>query len=297
MMDDGWPVLATLHHPITVDRDLDLEHATQRVAALHPAPLVRVPRDADEGGARRSRASSRCRSRAGATSCSRWACATDRLHIVPVGVDPQIFRPMPDGRARAGPPHDHRQRRRADEGARAAARGAGEGPHRARRRRARDHRQAQGQEQDPRAHRAPRPHRRGALRLRRHHRADRRALRRGRGRGRAVALRGLLAARDRGDGVRRAAGRDHRRRAARGGRHRRRDRPAGAPGRPRRARARRSLRALGDADLRARLGARGPRPGPRQVHVARDRGRHGGELPGLLELARRRARAAGAGAA
>src|SRR5262245_61860132 len=27
MMRDGWPVLATLHHPITVDRDLDIEHA------------------------------------------------------------------------------------------------------------------------------------------------------------------------------------------------------------------------------------------------------------------------------
>ena len=36
MMDDGWPVLATLHHPITVDRDLDLEHATSAVAAASP---------------------------------------------------------------------------------------------------------------------------------------------------------------------------------------------------------------------------------------------------------------------
>ena len=27
MVDDGWPMLATLHHPITVDRDLDLAHA------------------------------------------------------------------------------------------------------------------------------------------------------------------------------------------------------------------------------------------------------------------------------
>ena len=36
MMDDGWPVLATLHHPITVDRDLDLEHATSRVAPASP---------------------------------------------------------------------------------------------------------------------------------------------------------------------------------------------------------------------------------------------------------------------
>jgi glycosyltransferase involved in cell wall biosynthesis len=27
MMDDGWPVLSTVHHPITVDRRLDLDHA------------------------------------------------------------------------------------------------------------------------------------------------------------------------------------------------------------------------------------------------------------------------------
>ena len=28
MMDDGWPLLTTLHHPITVDRQLALSHAT-----------------------------------------------------------------------------------------------------------------------------------------------------------------------------------------------------------------------------------------------------------------------------
>ena len=28
MIDDGWPVLTTLHHPITVDRQLALSHAT-----------------------------------------------------------------------------------------------------------------------------------------------------------------------------------------------------------------------------------------------------------------------------
>ena len=27
MMKDGWPILETLHHPITVDRDLDIAHA------------------------------------------------------------------------------------------------------------------------------------------------------------------------------------------------------------------------------------------------------------------------------
>ena len=33
MMDDGWPLLATIHHPITVDRDLDLAHADGLAAA------------------------------------------------------------------------------------------------------------------------------------------------------------------------------------------------------------------------------------------------------------------------
>jgi hypothetical protein len=28
MMKDGWPLIATIHHPITVDRELDLAHAT-----------------------------------------------------------------------------------------------------------------------------------------------------------------------------------------------------------------------------------------------------------------------------
>ena len=51
MMDDGWPIVATLHHPITVDRDLDMEHATIAVEAGDAAALVRVPRDADEGRA------------------------------------------------------------------------------------------------------------------------------------------------------------------------------------------------------------------------------------------------------
>src|SRR5207244_2632477 len=30
MMDDGWPLIATVHHPITVDRDLELSHAATR---------------------------------------------------------------------------------------------------------------------------------------------------------------------------------------------------------------------------------------------------------------------------
>ncbi len=39
---DGWPFVNTLHHPITVDRDLDLAAAIVAVAPAHPAPLVRL---------------------------------------------------------------------------------------------------------------------------------------------------------------------------------------------------------------------------------------------------------------
>ena len=183
--------------------------------------------------------SSPCRSRAGATSSRRWACAADRLHIVPVGVDRRRFRPLPHDRAGARSAHDHRERRRPDEGARPAARGAREDPHRARRRRT----SSSSASRRARA-RSPASSTGSGLtdavrvRLRRHHRAHRRALRRGRGGGRAVALRGLLAARGRGDGVRGAARRHHRRRAARGGRHRRRDRACSCPPATRRARHR-----------------------------------------------------------
>ena len=90
----------------------------QRVPAVHAAALVRLPRHADAASRARSRASSPCRRTASATSSRRWASTADRLHIVPVGVDPEIFRPLPAHRARARPPDDHHELRRADEGPR-----------------------------------------------------------------------------------------------------------------------------------------------------------------------------------
>jgi MMP alpha-(1->4)-mannosyltransferase len=95
MIDDGWPVLCTLHHPITVDRDLDLEHAPNawrrftlrrwygflgmqmKVARAMPR-VVTV-----------SESSKR-------DIVAQMGVRADRLHIVPVGVDPQIFHPMPE---------------------------------------------------------------------------------------------------------------------------------------------------------------------------------------------------------
>ncbi|HEY7135207.1 MAG TPA: glycosyltransferase family 4 protein [Acidimicrobiia bacterium] len=94
MMRDGWPLVATLHHPITVDRDLDMAHTTNpwrrftlrrwygflemqmRVARRIPR-LVTVSRSSQRD------------------IVAQMGVPEDRLHVVPVGVDQQIFRPMP----------------------------------------------------------------------------------------------------------------------------------------------------------------------------------------------------------
>ena len=93
MLDDGWPMLATLHHPITVDRDLDLAdnpspyrqvtlrrwygflHMQMRVAAQIPR-IVTV----SESSAR--------------DITAQMGVPADRLHVVPVGVDHNQFRPV-----------------------------------------------------------------------------------------------------------------------------------------------------------------------------------------------------------
>ena len=96
MMDtDGWPVLATLHHPITVDRDLDLEHATSawrrftlrrwygflgmQMKVARAIPRVVTVSESSRGDI-----------------AEQMGVDRGRLHVVPVGVDPKLFGPMPD---------------------------------------------------------------------------------------------------------------------------------------------------------------------------------------------------------
>jgi glycosyltransferase involved in cell wall biosynthesis len=95
MMDDGFPVVATLHHPITVDRDLDMEHATspwKRATLRRWYAFLEMQMKVAKEIPRLVTVSENSRR----DIVAQMGVPEDRLHIVPVGVDQQTFRPLPD---------------------------------------------------------------------------------------------------------------------------------------------------------------------------------------------------------
>ena len=95
MLRQGWPLLETVHHPITVDRRLELAHAhTLR----------------EQIGKRRWYAFTKMQTRVArrlprvltVSESSKRDIANDhgvppeRIHVVPVGVDPELFSPRPE---------------------------------------------------------------------------------------------------------------------------------------------------------------------------------------------------------
>jgi glycosyltransferase involved in cell wall biosynthesis len=97
LADEGWPMLATLHHPITIDRDLDLEHAKR---AWKRFTLRRWYGFLDM----QTRVARRLPRLITVSESSRRDIVTqmnvdpNRLHVVPVGANPAVFRPQPDVR-------------------------------------------------------------------------------------------------------------------------------------------------------------------------------------------------------
>jgi len=94
MINDGWPVLATIHHPITVDRDLDLAHAErwQRRLTLRRwygfvGMQARVARQVQ----RIVTVSESSR----LDIAAQLGVELERIAVVPVGVDGSVFRPVP----------------------------------------------------------------------------------------------------------------------------------------------------------------------------------------------------------
>jgi glycosyltransferase involved in cell wall biosynthesis len=98
MERDGWPVIATLHHPITVDRELELSHAEGpwkrftlrrwygflRMQAAVAARLERIV-TVSESSKR--------------DIAKQMGVSPEKMAVVPVGVDHEIFRPL-QGRKR-----------------------------------------------------------------------------------------------------------------------------------------------------------------------------------------------------
>jgi glycosyltransferase involved in cell wall biosynthesis len=95
MLDDGWPLLTTLHHPITVDRELALSHAenayrrwTQKrwfgflgmqIRVAQRLPTVVTVSESSKGDI-----------------AAQMKVPLSRMTVVPVGVDHTVFRPRPD---------------------------------------------------------------------------------------------------------------------------------------------------------------------------------------------------------
>jgi glycosyltransferase involved in cell wall biosynthesis len=95
MLEDGWPVLTTLHHPITVDRQLALRHTTnpwQQVTTRRWFGFLRM----QVRVARRLPAVVTVSESSRADIADQMGVAPDRMTVVPVGVDHTVFKPRPD---------------------------------------------------------------------------------------------------------------------------------------------------------------------------------------------------------
>ena len=96
LLDDGWPIVHTLHHPITVDRDLDLTHPH------HQGPWKQYTLHRWYGFLRMQMKVARALPRHVTVSenskrdiVAQMGVDPARLHVVPVGVDQRQFRPLP----------------------------------------------------------------------------------------------------------------------------------------------------------------------------------------------------------
>ncbi len=95
MIDDGWPLLTTLHHPITVDRQLALSHASnpwQYFTQLRWFGFLRMQERVARALPRVVTVSESSRT----DIAAHMKVAYDRMTVVPVGVDHTVFRPRQD---------------------------------------------------------------------------------------------------------------------------------------------------------------------------------------------------------
>jgi glycosyltransferase involved in cell wall biosynthesis len=95
MLDDGWPLLTTLHHPITVDRQLALDHVDGlwgNVTTRRWFGFLRMQTKV----ARRLPAIVTVSESSRVDISAQLGVPEDRISVVPVGVDDRVFRRRPD---------------------------------------------------------------------------------------------------------------------------------------------------------------------------------------------------------
>ena len=95
MQRQGWPLLETIHHPITVDRRLELAHARTLREQIGKRRWYAFTKMQTQVAKRLPRVLT-------VSESSKRDIAQDhgvppeRIHVVPVGVDPELFSPRPD---------------------------------------------------------------------------------------------------------------------------------------------------------------------------------------------------------
>jgi len=90
-----FPVLATIHHPITVDRRLEIAHARSWKEQIGKRRWYAFTRMQTQVAKRMSRVMTVSENSKKDISADHQV-PLDRIHVVPVGVDPEMFRPLPD---------------------------------------------------------------------------------------------------------------------------------------------------------------------------------------------------------
>jgi MMP alpha-(1->4)-mannosyltransferase len=94
LVRDGWPFVNTLHHPITVDRDLDLSHATslyRKLTLRRWYGFLRMQMHVARQLPRHLTVSENSKK----DIVAQMGVDAETLHVVPVGVDQSQFRPLP----------------------------------------------------------------------------------------------------------------------------------------------------------------------------------------------------------
>ena len=91
----GLPVLGTVHHPITVDRRIEMEHARSRYERLAKARWYAFTKMQSRVAQRLTRIITVSQNSYD-DICRTHGVSPERLHIVPVGVDPDLFQPRPE---------------------------------------------------------------------------------------------------------------------------------------------------------------------------------------------------------